>query len=181
MILPERLQGGEEVRELRPWLNRLRDFAASLLPSASPAGGIRIQHLPGGCLFSADIPGRSGGGGAATSSSDGYEGPFAVVSSGAGLVTVYSYNAGEGRLWESLIILGLEKIAATETEISASADSHVWIEITQSGGKYAYEIKAGTLPAQSDSLLAVPLAYIDSDSNITQMQFGNIVFPGRVF
>lgn len=181
MILPERLQGGEEVRELRPWLNRLRDFAASLLPSASPAGGIRIQHLPGGCLFSADIPGRSGGGGTSSPASGEYEGPFAVVSSGTGLVTVYSYNADEGRLWESLIILGLEKIAVTETEISASADSHVWIEITEASGEFAYEIKAGTLPAQSGSLLAVPLAYIDSDSNITQMQFGNIVFPGRVF
>ncbi len=179
MILPERLQGGEEVRELRPWLNRLRDFAASLLPSASPAGGIRIQHLPSGCFFSADIPAQSGGGTSSPASGE-YEGPFAVVSSGTGLVTVYSYNADEGRLWESLIILGLEKIAVTETEISAS-EGHVWIELTQSGGKYAYEIKAGTLPVQSGSLLAVPLAYIDSDSNITQMQFGNIVFPGRVF
>lgn len=180
MILPERLQGGEEVRELRPWLNRLRDFAASLMPSASPAGGIRIQRLPSGCFFSADIPAQSGGGISSPASGE-YEGPFAVVSSGTELVKVYSYNADEGRLWESLIILGLEKIAVTETEISASANSYVWIEITQSGGQYAYEIKAGTLPAQSDSLLAVPLAYIDSDSNITQMQFGNIVFPGRVF
>ena len=179
MILPERLQGGEEVRELRPWLNRLRDFAASLLPSASPAGGIRIQRLPSGCFFSADIPAQSGGGTSSSASGE-YEGPFAVVSSGTGLVKVYSYNADAGRLWESLIILGLEKIAVTETEISAS-EGHVWIEITYSAGNYAYEIKSGTLPAQSASLLAVPLAYIDSDSNITQMQFGNIVFPGRIF
>lgn len=180
MMLPERLKGGEEVRELRPWLNRLRDFAASLMPSASPAGGIRIQHLPGGCLFSADIPGRSGGG-AAASSSDGSEEPFTVVSSGDGLVKVLSYNAAEGREWESLVILGLEKIAVTETEISASANSHVWIEIAQSGGQYAYEIKSGTLPAQSGSLLAVPLAYINSDNSIIQMWHGNIVFPGRAF
>lgn len=179
-MLPERLQGGEEVRDLRPWLNRLRDFAASLLPNASPAGGIRIQHLPSGCFFSADISAQSGRG-ISTPTSGEYEGPFTVVSSGDGLVKVLSYNADEGRLWESLIILGLEKIAVAETEISASAGSHVWIEITWGGSAYAYEIKAGTLPDQSSALLAVPLAYINSDSSITQMWRGNIVFPGRVF
>ena len=168
------------MRELRPWLNRLRDFAVSLMPSASPAGGIRIQHLPGGCLFSADIPSRSGGG-IMASSSDGSEEPFTVVSSGDGLVKVLSYNATEGREWESLVILGLEKIAVTETEISASANSYVWIEITQSGGQYAYEIKSGAFPVQTSALMAIPLVYVNSDNSITQMWRGNIVFPGRVF
>lgn len=176
MQAPDRLQGGEEVRELRPWLNRLRDFAASLTPSGS--GGIRVQRLAGGCFFSMDRQSNSGGSYPAQTSGE-YEGAFAVVSSGDGLVKVLSYNADEGREWEALVYAGLEKIAVTETEISAAAGSHVWLELTWSGSAYEYDIKAGELPAQTSALYVVPLAYV-AESGITQMQFGNIYVAGRV-
>jgi len=177
MRLPEKFKIGETLKkDIGPKLNVLVDYVRSLAPHGDQKT-IMVTHTDVGCFFSR--AGRAGGGAGSGGSAN--EEPFTVVSSGDGLVKVLSYNAYEGRLWESLIILGLEKIAVTETEISASANSHVWIEIAQSGGQYAYEIKSGAFPVQTSALMAIPLAYVNSDNSITQMWRGNIVFPGRVF
>jgi len=121
----------------------------------------------------ASVPGKAG-----------YEGPFAVARSGDTRVTVHSYNSNEGRAWESLIYLGLEKKAISETEITIGNSGFIYVQITLSNGSYSYEIKSGDLPDQENGKLIVPLADIGFESGaiskIIQLQYGNIHFPGRM-
>jgi len=181
MQTPERFKIGETLqKDIGPKLNILVEFVKSLVPHGDQST-IKVNHTDNGCFFSS----LTRGGGGSRGSDSSYVGPFAVVASDNTTVKIYSYNGDEDRSFTALIIAGLQMIEFEESEITVSGAGYVWIEITQSENVYSYECKFGSrLPAQTDSLLVIPLADVAFEdgaiTEIIQMQYGNIHIAGRI-
>jgi hypothetical protein len=115
-----------------------------------------------------------------------YSGPFACVSKDDTTVTVQGYNASEGRYFKNYAILGTSQNEVAEADVSGlTSDAYVYLDITYSSGYSIALASAAALPAQSATHCFVPIAFVkcaDSKiSSITQIQYGTIHYPGRVF
>lgn len=115
-----------------------------------------------------------------------YSGPFACVAKDDTTVTVLGYNASEGRYFSDYAIFGTSTEEVPETDVSSiTSDCWIYIRVSYSSG-YSLVIEGNsTLPTQTATEMFIPLAYVkcaDSKiSSITQIQYGTIHYPGRVF
>jgi hypothetical protein len=86
MNLPPILSGGEEIKSLRPWLNKLRDCVAAFRPIAGSR--VSITQTPSGAVINAKtssvLPGSS--------ASSGSSPRPAVISSGSGIKYAVVYT-----------------------------------------------------------------------------------------
>ena len=135
--------------------------------------------IPGGRMRKGNVPGTSSGGD--------YSGPFAVAKLTDTSAEVLGYSESDSQYWNNYFVLGLLRIeladGANVTEITASG--YLYVGITWSGSAYIATLAhAAALPAQDNTHIYIPLAYIlcaDSKiSSIVQVQYGTIHYTGRM-
>jgi hypothetical protein len=123
---------------------------------------------------------------ARSESSAEYAGPFAVVKKDDTTVTLQGYNADKDRYCYNPLILGLKTYDVAERDISVSASAWIYMKITYDGSDYQLAFSAETgFKDQTATEFYIPLAYVKcgGDGKITdiiQLQYGNIIHPGRV-
>lgn len=143
------------------------------------ADGLPIV-MPGGKSRKGNIPGTGGG-------SSAYSGPFAVKKLSDTSVEVLGYNLTDNQYWNNYIIVGLIRIELADgASATVTASGYIYVGITYVGmfaGYVATLAHASILPAQDDTHIYVPLAYVvvtDSKiASITQLQYGIIHYPAR--
>jgi hypothetical protein len=115
-----------------------------------------------------------------------YNGPFAVVRKDDTTVTLLGYNADKGRYWYNTLILGLKSYDVQERDISVSESSWIYMKITYDGSDYQIEFSAeAEFREQTEEEFYIPLALAQCGDDgkitrVTQVQYGNIIHPGRV-
>ncbi len=129
-----------------------------------------------------NLPVREAAGGSSGDAT--YDGPFAVVKKDDTTVTVYGYNLDAGRLFNSYIDLGTDRIEFTEADVIITASGWVYLDITYSSPNYAASAAfAAAFPSQSTTHQYIDLAYVlFSDGIITsilQTRTGLQILPGR--
>lgn len=157
------------------------------MPEFESGDGVVIERNPGHVRISSLIEAQaSGRGQTASSPAETLYFPFRTIyDSALELVVVTGYNPSQKRYYRNLVSMGFYSPAEVAETSFEPLSGWIYLKISYSSGSFnAVLHSASELPSQSESEFTVPIAsvYVDDSLSVSvsQVQFGNVVIPGRV-
>lgn len=157
------------------------------LPEFESGDGVVIEHNPGHVRISSLIEAQaSGRGQSAPSSAETLYFPFRTIyDSTSAMVVVTGYNPSAKRYYRNLAAMGFYSPVEVAEASFEPLSGWIYLKISYSSGSFGAVLhSASELPSQSESEFIVPIASVHIDENlsvsVSQVQFGNVVIPGRV-